>query len=206
MSQPIPPFYKHDCPKLVPYQLKPEVVAFGNRSIGPMLQRGFACGDNVPPVAPDLVTQFTYRAREFPSLDVPGLVSVKDYGAIGDSQHDDAPAIRAAIEAAVAGASTLQPRPSVLLPKGQFRLNSTVFVPPCCRLIGVGQPLSKIISGPEGLAAQDMSDPRLDPAFPPPLLQFEAGACAAMEGAQAGDELPMLGSVLYAVDLQTWDT
>lgn len=93
----------------------------------------------------------------------------------------------------------------MLLPRGLYLLNSTVFVPPCGRLIGVGQPLSTVMVGPEGLLGQDMRDPRLDAAFPAPLIQFESGDCPGLGPKDPESGLPPLGSVLFAIDVQTWD-
>lgn len=58
------------------------------------------------------------------------FVSVKDFGAVGDGVTDDA----AAFNAALAASST------VIVPQGQYRIESTVTVGTAQRLLGVGLP------------------------------------------------------------------
>jgi hypothetical protein len=77
-----------------------------------------------------------------PSLLATGRVSVKDHGAKGDGLHDDAPALRLAIE------ETWHCGGSVVFPTGNYLINSTVQLAHCS-LIGIGnEPV-----GYEGAAA-----------------------------------------------------
>lgn len=64
-------------------------------------------------------------------------VDVRSFGAVGDGQHDDAPAIQAAI-AAVRGGGR------VLLPPGRFALGTTIRIPSLVLVQGAGSRASEL--------------------------------------------------------------
>ena len=61
------------------------------------------------------------------AIEATGLLSVKDFGALGDSANDDAPAVRAALNATRCCGGC------VFFPPGVFRLNSTVSISGCVK-------------------------------------------------------------------------
>ena len=99
------------------------------------LRPGPGAGGLVPPPHPAL-QQRTWPQKPNttgcrPSLLTTGRVSIKDHGARGDGVHDDAPALRAAME------ETWRCGGSVTVPTGDYLINSTVQLAHCS-IIGVG--------------------------------------------------------------------
>jgi hypothetical protein len=60
-------------------------------------------------------------------IEATGLLSVKEFGALGNSVNDDAPAVRAALNATTCCGGC------VFFPPGVFRLNSTVSIRGCVK-------------------------------------------------------------------------
>lgn len=82
------------------------------------------------------------------------FVSVKDFGAVGDGVTNDAPAFQAAVNFAVAkylaagGANAKFSAPGILIPAGDYRLNSTITVERNIVFEGIGH--ANIIIGHTG--------------------------------------------------------
>jgi hypothetical protein len=70
------------------------------------------------------------------------VVSVKDFGAVGDGVADDTVAIQAAIDASNAARIT-----SVFIPPGRYRTTSTINLKHGVRLYGSGTPKTKFLTG-----------------------------------------------------------
>ena len=103
---------------------------------------------SVPPgEAPDFVAAHLWDELSFPTFDHPtaDMVSVKDapYSAKGDGYTDDHPAIQRAIDTAEI----------VFLPKGHYRLSSTLVLRPNTKLIGVSRTASVLMPMSEGLGS-----------------------------------------------------
>ena len=78
------------------------------------------------------------------------FLNVKDFGAIGDGQVDDEPAISMALAAAVSQNSGLNPERrggTVCLPAGVYRCGKGLILPPRVRLLGSGRNTSVISAG-----------------------------------------------------------
>lgn len=101
---------------------------------------GVRTGDSLfvaePASAPphDLQSRHDWGAN-FPSFDRPGVVNVRDFGAIGNNLTDDT----AAFQAAIAAADT------VFVPKGVYKIRDTLALRPGTRLIGLHHVLSQLI-------------------------------------------------------------
>lgn len=72
------------------------------------------------------------------------MVSVKDFGAVGDGITDDTAAIQRALTNTFASAETVNGavagyRKTIYFPAGQYRITSTLSIPPYCRLLGEGK-------------------------------------------------------------------
>jgi len=77
------------------------------------------------------------------------IVSVKDYGAVGDGITDDTAAINRAMHdrymvAVRSGASPLTARVRLHFPAGRYRVSQTVLIPPYASLLGDGREHSEI--------------------------------------------------------------
>jgi hypothetical protein len=96
-----------------------------------------------------------------PGWDAPGVADVRrDFGAVGDGQHDDAEAIQRAIDESEV----------VFLPKGAYRVSRTLRLRAQTCLIGISPAYSIIAPLPDG----DFADPQ----HPRPVLQTEDAADA----------------------------
>jgi hypothetical protein len=96
---------------------------------------------------PDFVAAHLWDEASFPSFDHPtaDMVSVKDapFNAKGDGATDDFHAIQLAIDTAEV----------VLLPKGHYRLSSTLVLRPNTKLIGVARTASVLMPMSNGLGS-----------------------------------------------------
>lgn len=79
--------------------------------------------------APDFTAQGTGAATRTSSDKFGDLISVKDFGAVGDGLSDDTTAIQNALAA----------HGAVLIPEGEFLISSTISVPAKKSMIGLGQ-------------------------------------------------------------------
>jgi hypothetical protein len=70
-----------------------------------------------------------------------GAVSVRDFGAKGDGESDDYPAIQAAIDAATFGKGPFKSGPAVYFPPGTYRSSRTIELKKTVRLFGDGSGL-----------------------------------------------------------------
>ncbi|MFP4055991.1 MAG: glycosyl hydrolase family 28-related protein [Candidatus Brocadiia bacterium] len=132
----------------------------------------------------DLVSRHLWP-RGFPHVEAEDAVSVKapPYKARGDGQADDTEAIQRAIAE----------HPTVVLPKGYYRLSRTLRLRPATRLVGVGQHLSILfVREPEGDFA--------DPSAPQPLVRTADDRAAATVLAFCGLLAPYHVPGAYALE------
>lgn len=83
---------------------------------------------------------------EFPSpaSTTPGMVSVRDHGAVGDGVVDDTEAVQAAVNAgAVAGIP-------VFFPRGVFRVCASIVVPRGAKVVGLARHLVQLVADDRG--------------------------------------------------------
>lgn len=119
----------------------------------------------------DLVSRHGWR-EPFPSIETPGLVDIRDFGA-DEALADNSPAIQAAIDA----------HDTVLIPRGNFKVRQTIHFRPGTRLIGV-HPFHSRLHGDEDTNAPFDQNPT--PALPRPIIE-------TADDAQATNMLAFLG-------------
>ncbi len=113
------------------------------------------------PILPD--TGWFYQASDRRVL--PGNVSiynVREYGATGNGQTNDSPAVKSAIATAQADGAGAENGAIIYFPAGAYKLNSTIEVPSWMELRGVnnssvdsGDVSSLLIAGPRYASASD---------------------------------------------------
>jgi hypothetical protein len=121
----------------------------------------------------DLTSRHVWDQSDGPYWNDPRAVDVcRDYGAVGDGEHDDTAALQSAIDASQV----------VFLPKGAYRVSRTLRLRAETCLIGVHAAYSIIAPLPEGDFA--------DPADPRPVLQTVDAADACTRLAFFGVYMP----------------
>ena len=90
------------------------------------------------PAGPPFDTLRDKHYRPVPCWDATQVVSVKDFGAVGDGQADDTEAFRQAVAAG----------DEVFIPKGSFKLTGTLQLRPNTHLFGLTRTYSSLGSGP----------------------------------------------------------
>ena len=90
------------------------------------------------------------------------IVSVKDFGAVGDGVTDDTAAIQAAFNAITSGTSGVGlsgtgPAPAIYFPSGNYKISSTITMPNSSRMVGDGRWATRIFAaaGFTGIMIQD---------------------------------------------------
>jgi len=115
----------------------------------------------------------------YPSFSSPGAVNVKtEFGAVGNGVVDDTDAIQRALNTSR----------KVFLPKGIYRISSTLSIPPGVSMVGVSNHL--VVIAP-------MANWFASPSTPTPLIRIEMGACPFCD--QDG-----LGTVLHGIMTISW--
>jgi hypothetical protein len=107
---------------------------------------------------------------QFPNHASPNI-NARNYGAIGDGRHDDTASIQRAVDAAA------QYGLPVLIPRGVFRISTTVVVPRGVKILGLGRHLTMLVADDAEFRGSDREDSRqFDRSSvvgdAPPLLLF----------------------------------
>ncbi len=91
--------------------------------------------ENVAAAPTDLVAKHVWpNGHAFCSFENPGVVSVKEFGAVGNGVADDTEAIQSAIDAAE----------EVFLPKGNYKVTKTIRLRANTKLFGLGRHISVV--------------------------------------------------------------
>ncbi len=128
------------------YQYQTPVYLNGVRSTTDIIDLG---GTAAPPA--DLQSQHLW-GDDFPSWESAGAVNVKlpPYNATGDGVTDDTAAIQQAIN----------DNEIVYLPKGNYRISSTLQLQANTKLVGISRTLSSLITERDGIAFSNPSNPQ----------------------------------------------
>ena len=138
-----------------------DVWVDGTRQASPLLVNASGTPSIPASQVPEFVAQHLWDERTFPSFDHRAggadMVSVKDgrFGAKGDGITDDAAAIQRAVDAAEV----------VLLPKGLYRLSTTLVLRPTTKLIGVARTASVLMPTSHGFGGSSSAG-----SSPQPLI------------------------------------
>jgi hypothetical protein len=95
--------------------------------------------DAAPTAAPPEGLTTRHHLGDWPTFNTPGIVSIRDHGAVGDGDTDDTDAVQAAIAAAGRGGV-------VFVPKGVYVIRDTLQLLPDQTLIGVHHKISQLMA------------------------------------------------------------
>jgi hypothetical protein len=167
------------------YQLHTPIIVNGEWSNGTDLG-GAVTVEGGPSPPADLQSRHSYGpAADFPSFETPGAANVKlpPYSAVGDGVEDDTAAIQAALDVSKV----------VFLPKGIYRVNSTLRLRAGCALVGAAHHITYIIPVVKGFTEARMAN-----TTRPLVLALDES-----EGAVAGAPISSrtgLGTVVSDID------